>query len=130
MPVLADIAVMPLAFVAGVSAIVVFLPVLIAETLVLWLLRWSSLSRSAIDALIMNIASTLVGAGLVYVVYELDTLLQTLLALLIAWVLSTLIEAVVLWFLRRQPFRRTWLVTGVANAASYLLLTAFVGLST
>jgi hypothetical protein len=77
----------------------------------------------------MNIASTLVGATLVFTVYALDSLLSVLLALLTAWGLSTLIEAGVLWLLRRQPLGRTLFVSAIANAASYLLLTGVILLS-
>jgi hypothetical protein len=129
MKVIADIAVAPIALIAGVSVIIVFLPVVISETIVLWLLRWGRLGRAAIDALVMNIASTLVGATLVFTVYALDSLLSVLLALLTAWGLSTLIEAGVLWLLRRQPLGRTLFVSAIANAASYLLLTGVILLS-
>jgi hypothetical protein len=123
MQVIADVAVAPLALVAGVSVIVVFLPVVIVEMIVLWRLGWGRLGQSAVDALAMNIVSTLVGATLVFAVYALDSLLSVLLALLTAWGLSTLIEAAALWALRRGAVRRVLFVSALANAASYILLT-------
>lgn len=130
MQVIADVAVTPIALIAGVSVLVVFLPVVIVEMIVLWRLGWARLGRAALDALIMNIVSTLVGATLVFAVYGLDSLLSVLLALLTAWLLSTVIEGGVLWLLRRGAVRRILFVSAIANAASYLLLTVVFLLST
>jgi hypothetical protein len=129
MQVIADVAVTPIALIAGVSVLVVFLPVLIVETIVLWWLRWARLGRAALDALVMNVASTVVGATLVFAVYELDTLLSVLLGLLTAWGLSTMIEGGVLWLMRREAMRRIMFVSAIANAASYLILTGLFLLS-
>jgi hypothetical protein len=125
----ADLAAPPVAFVLGVAVVFLLVPIVIAETIGLRLLKWDSLWRSFVAALAMNVVSSLVGFLLLSVaatVPESDVQAVLLLSLLPAWALSTLIEAGVMQAFQRLAFRRTLGIAAIANVASYVLLVGFV----
>src|SRR5688500_2298116 len=106
----ADIAAPPVAFVLGVAVAFLLIPIIVAETVVLLVLRWGRLGISFVAALAMNAASSLIGFLLLNAVSrvpERDVPAALLIALLPAWALSTLIEAGVMWAIQRLPLRRT-----------------------
>jgi hypothetical protein len=82
-----DVAIDPVARATGINALALFLPIFIIETLVLWILRWGSLGRSALAGFLMNAATTLLGAILRIALAD---------SLPVAFVLSVIVEAVVL----------------------------------
>jgi hypothetical protein len=130
----AGLAIFLFGIVAGV--ILVFVIALI-EAIVLRLLGWASFGRSLIDAFVMNLASTLVGLVLNVVAADAyqscgydparggrfcDFLISPWSLLVIAGLLSVLVEAGVLFLLRRRPARQTWLAALACNIASYALI--------
>jgi len=124
-----DVAAPPVASSTGAPAVLLLVPIVVVEALALYLLKWGGLGRSAIAALAMNIVSTLVGLPLLAVVanaQESDRTTTILLLLLPAWLLSTLIEAGVMWAFQRPAFRRTLGIAALANVASYVLLLGFM----
>jgi hypothetical protein len=57
----ADIAAPPVAFVLGVGVAFLLIPIIVAETVILLVLRWGKLGISFVAALAMNAASSLIG---------------------------------------------------------------------
>ena len=99
------------------TLLIIFLLTVLIETVVLQLTRWGNFKDSARGALIMNGASLIVWVIMVFTVQEIG-----LAGLLIAWLLSTLIEWGVLTRLRPGMTRYNLLVAVLANLASYLIL--------
>jgi hypothetical protein len=86
------------------------------ETLVMFLLKWGAFWRCLLASFVMNLATTLVGGGLMFLVSNIY------LALAVGFLLSVLIEGGVLMLFNREAARRNWVAALAANAASYLFL--------
>lgn len=99
--------------IAGIFLVIVSL----SEAVVLKLLKWGTFLRSLLASFLMNLASTLIGVGLVIVVD-----VEGLWFVVIAWAVSVVIEGGVLTLMKRDAGRQNWLAVLVANVASYLLL--------
>lgn len=141
MPIIGDIAAGPPFILVGViyGAIVLAI-VTLAEGAALRLLGWGTFARSLRDALLVNLASAIVGIVMSALAQERAAgydperggrlydapLVAPALALLIAWALSVAIEGALLLRLGGQPPRRTWTAAVVINVVSYLLLLGFV----
>jgi hypothetical protein len=128
--ILADVGLGPIAQNPGVS-LVTFVGLLalivVSEGLVLWAFRSASLGRSLLRALVMNIASGLVGIVLVILAILMPFLFIVLsfgsvVGLLFMWGVSVAIEALILIWLKWTPARKAWISSAIANAVSYLLL--------
>lgn len=100
-----------------VFVIILFLLILLVETIALQLLRWGDFKSSLKASFWMNLASTLIGLLFLWLVPALGWL-----GIFIAWALSVLIEWLVLMRLRRGENRRNLILATIANLASYLLL--------
>ena len=115
-----DIAVVPRAAESGafVAYIVgAFVIIVVVETIILRLLGWGTFRRSFVDALMMNLVTTLIGAVGLFVMPILVVLLPA------ALVLSILIEGLILMRRRKEhSSRKIWLTSIVANIASYALV--------
>jgi hypothetical protein len=100
--------------------IVIFinLAIIAIETVVLWQLKWAPFKRSLLGAFVMNLATTIVGAGQVV----LFSSLLGYMALLTDFALSVLIEGLVLMLFDRRSTRKNWVAALIANIASYLLI--------
>ena len=115
-----DIAVAPRA--AESSAFVAYLVgafviIVMVETIILRLLGWGTFRRSFVDALLMNLVTTLIGAVGLFVLPELVALLPA------ALVLSILIEGLILMRRRKEHSSgKIWLTSIVANIVSYALV--------
>ena len=105
-----------LALTAG-FLVLLFSLIVLVESVVLQVLRWGSFKHSLRDSFWMNLASTLVGFFVLSLVPRLGFL-----GLLVAWMLSVLIEWAVL--ARFQPGQKRYMVSLAlsANLVSYLLL--------
>ncbi len=97
-------------------AILIFLITLV-EMVVLQLLQWGNTRQSLRASLAMNIPSSAAGMLLLLLFPHPD-----LRKLAIAWVIFVAIEGVVLSRIRPQTLRYNWLVTAIANLASYMIL--------
>ena len=97
--------------------VLLFSLIVLVESVVLQVLRWGSFKRSLRGSFWMNLASTLVGFFVLSLVPRLGFL-----GLLVAWMLSVLIEWTVL--ARFQPGQKRFTLTLAlsANLVSYLLL--------
>jgi len=105
---------------AGASLLIlclVSLVIIIMESLVLWQLRWAGYKRSLMGAFVMNLATTILGAGVVWFTLQLGYW-----GLLIDLVLSVLVEGGVLMLFKRGSSRENLIAALTANAASYLLV--------
>ena len=117
----------PLLLVAAFGAVgLVLLPaIFIVEAIVMALMKWGTFWRSLLDAIIMNLASTLLGligvCGLLYNTPNLN-LVSGILFVLVTWAVSVVVEGAVLTLLKRHARRQTWLTALAANTASYALL--------
>ena len=105
-----------LALTAG-FLVLLFSLIVLVESVVLQVMRWGSFKRSLRGSFWMNLASTLVGFFVLSLVPRLGFL-----GLLVAWMLSVLIEWAVL--ARFQPGQKRFTLTLAlsANLVSYLLL--------
>ena len=97
--------------------IILFMLIVLAETVALQLLRWGDFRRSLRAAFWMNLASTPVGLLFLWLTPALG-----LPGILIAWALSALIEWLVLVRLQPGEVRLNLIAAVIANLASYLLL--------
>jgi hypothetical protein len=97
--------------------IILFLLIVLVETVALQLLRWGDFKRSAKASILMNLASTVLGLLFLWLVPALGFL-----GILIAWALSALIEWLVLRRLQPGEDRLNLIAALVANLASYMLL--------
>jgi hypothetical protein len=142
MSIIADVAVAPIILASGVTAgVIVFLPIVLIESLVLWRLRWGSFRRSLVDSAMINIASTLCGLAFfvmftltlfqcvrvpagdgIHSVNSCGWLVSPLIGLVGLWALTVAIEGGVLLLLKRHARRQTWIAALASNTASYLLL--------
>jgi hypothetical protein len=96
---------------------ILFLLIVLVETVALQLLRWGDFKSSLKASTFMNLASTLLGLVFLWLVPALGFL-----GIAIAWALSVLIEWLVLMRLNRGENRRNLILAAVANLASYVLL--------
>lgn len=114
----------------GVAGLIILPVIVIAESIVMALMKWGTFGRCLVDAIIMNLVSSLFGliglCGLVFYYrgpqLAVPTEIGWLLFLLLTWAISVAIEAVVLLLLKRHPRRQTWLTALASNTASYALL--------
>lgn len=106
-------------FVAGMGILalcVVSTLIIVLEALVMFLLKWGTFWRSLLASFVMNLVTTLLGVGVMFLVSN------PYLALLVGFVLSVLIEGGVLMLFKREAARSNWIAALAANAASYLLI--------
>ena len=117
-----DVAIEPVSAATGFNPLPVFAVVFVAEALVLWLVRWGSLGRSAVASLVMNTVTTVLGVLLSLSGRE---------ALVVSFPLNLVVEGVVLMAFNWRNKARLWAAALAANVASLLLLLAlyFVGRS-
>lgn len=135
---LADVVAGQAFFMLGAAAgIAGFCALALLEAAVLRLLGWDGFRRSLLDALAMNLASTLL--GILLNVFAVDLyeacgydpsargrwcapLVSPWSLLVLAAVLTVLVEAGVLFLMRRRPARETWRASLACNAVSYMLV--------
>ena len=116
----ADVAVGPVLCLVPMFGVILFLIVVGLETAVLKLMGWGSTGRSLRDSFLMNLVSTIIGAILFIFLAGLDSIY---LPLLIAFILSVLIEGLILLPLNQtEDKRQGWIISLVANIVSYALI--------
>lgn len=93
--------------------------IVLAEAVVLRLLAWGALMKCLLDAFLMNLASTLLGACIVAAGLLFADPAALWLGLGVGFVLSVLLEGGVLLLLKRHPWRRALAATLAANLVSY-----------
>jgi hypothetical protein len=122
MPILADAIAGPVVVLFGlVAGGLLVLLIALVEAVVLWLLKWGGFWQALRDAFLMNVVSALAGLVLNFFAGDWDAI-SPLVPLLVAWLLSVLVEGAVLLLLRRHPPRLTWLAAVAANVASYAII--------
>jgi hypothetical protein len=101
--------------------IVLFLIIILMETLVLRGLKWGSPWASFTDSVIVNIVSALAG---VFLFAFSGTALNLGLAplLLILGTLTVLIEGGILTLMKRHPLRQTWIAAVAINVVSFAFI--------
>jgi hypothetical protein len=135
MPIIADVAAGPVILVFGlIVGGGLLLLIALVEAVVLRLLSWGGFGRSFVDSLLMNMASTLVGivlsifAGNLWQTCGYDPsrggrwcewLISPSVLLVLAGLLSVLIEGGVLLLRGRHPPRQTWLAALACSVVSY-----------
>jgi hypothetical protein len=100
-----------------VFVFILFMLIVLVETVTLQLMHWGNFKSSLKASVLMNLASTLLGLVLLWLVPALGFV-----GIAIAWALSVLIEWWVLTRLHQGENRRNLLIATVANLASYILL--------
>lgn len=106
-------------FVAGMGLLALCILtalIVVAEAAVLFFLKWGTFKRSLLASLVMNLVTTLIGGGLIFLFSN------VYLALLVSFALSVLIEGGVLLLFNRETVHKNWIAALAANAASYLLI--------
>lgn len=104
---------------AGLAA---FVAVALVEAGILTVLRWSGVGRALLAAVVMNVASGVVGLFLIGFVFSVGYVVW----LSLAFVLSVLIEAGVLALMDRPKARLGAIASLAANLATYIPLAALV----
>lgn len=122
----ADIAAPPVASATGFALEPLFILIILIELIALRLLRWDTIWRCLLVAVVMNLVTTALG-GLLLVLTDSridpDAALPALLAILaLAWALSTAIEGAIMLAFRRDARGRAFGVAAIANGASYVLV--------
>ena len=101
----------------GLLALCILTALIVAvEAAVLFFLKWGTFKRSLLAALVMNLVTTLIGGGMIFL------LSNIYLGLLVDFLLSVLIEGGVLMLFNRETVRKNWIAALAANAVSYLLI--------
>jgi hypothetical protein len=100
--------------------------IILIEATTLKLLKWGNFSRSLLAAFVANIVTTLIGLIWLAINYLGSLALQTAvsgsLGLVVAFILSVVLEAGILMLFKRGAARENWVASLVANTASYLLV--------
>ncbi|MGE5675326.1 MAG: hypothetical protein ACM3XM_15860 [Mycobacterium leprae] len=115
---LADVAFGPIFFVVMAGAFFPFLLALVLETAILRALGWGSLYAAFIDILLANLLTTVVGCFFFWREFYLESIWFWL----GAWLLSSILEAGVLYYRREVSVVRAGLSSLAFNTASYILL--------
>lgn len=106
------------------AAIFLFITVVV-EGLIMWIMKYNNAGKSFLDALIINLVSMAAGYLLTLVSgrpFDLDNLSD----FLILYIITFVIEFIVLYFLNRKlPVQKTLLTAIVINIVSYLILYCF-----
>lgn len=100
---------------AGMSLLVlmIFMAVItVLEAVVLVVMKWGTFWRSLLASFVMNAVTTLVGF----------VILAGPVGLLVDFILSVLIEGVILLLFNRGASRKNWIAALVANGVSYLFV--------
>jgi hypothetical protein len=107
----------------GIGLIISTLLISVIEAGVLFLLKWDKFGRCLLVSLLTNVISTVFGIGSAMVgSFGFFASTSIWVAVIAAFVLSVLIEVVVLMMLKRGDTRLNWLASLAANSASYLLI--------
>ena len=102
---------------AGLAgAVLAFFLIVLVEGLILRFMGWGPFSRALLSALLMNVASSLV--GLFYA--PLLTRINGLIWVLGAFILSVLVEGAILAVTRKSPFARAAWAAVVTNVVTYI----------
>jgi hypothetical protein len=100
--------------------------IILIEAAALKLLKWGTFGRSLLAAFVANIVTTLIGLVWLAINYLGSLALQTAvsgsLGLVVAFILSVVLEAGILMLFKRGAARENWVASLVTNIASYLLV--------
>ena len=116
--------------------------VIVLEAVFLYILKWQNFGRSFCDSFLVNLVTTVLGLLLLGLGVSIKGGERPLIVLMfipmlvyaglfettpwiIAWGLSVITEGALLWRIRRQSFRKTFVVALAINLASYLVLYGF-----
>ncbi len=110
-------------FAMGIGAL---LAIILIEAAILTKLKWKNFWPSVLASFSANIASALAGFFLVDIFGQLTSALDKMgiewSMIIIFFIGSALIEAIVLWLFKRASLRETALAALAMNAASYALI--------
>jgi len=109
-------------FTVGIWIVIYTLFVSVIEAIVMFFMKWGKFWRCLWVSLLMNVISTIFGLVLVEPVIGWMNNLSTWMVVAYAFLLSVIIEGGVLMLIKRNAARQNWLVSLVANIASYLLI--------
>lgn len=123
MMMLFDVIAEPVSGLIGISIFLILPLIILIEALALWSLKWQNFGRSLIDSMLMNLVSALFGY------FAVAYFVGSIIGIVAAFMLSVILEAVVLFLMKRHPARRTWTASFVANGVSYILLVIFLAAS-
>ena len=108
-----------------VFAVIFLFITVVVEGLIMWIMKYNNAGKSFLDALIINLVSMAAGYLLTLVSgrpFDLDNLSD----FLILYIITFVIEFIVLYFLNRKlPVQKTLLTAIVINIVSYLILYCF-----
>ena len=105
----------------GVNLIILTPIISVVEAVVMFLLKWDKFWRCLWVSLLMNAISTIFGIGSVVVGFLFSDL-SLWLQVVLAFLLSVLLEGGVLMLMKRNAARLNWLTSLYTNIASYLLV--------
>lgn len=117
--ILADVALGWMMWGAAVAATALFVVVMLVETLVLRLLDWGTLRRSFLDAVLINIVSVVPGLIAGFFAQIVNVTVATV---ALTFIVTVVVEGLVLLWVRRHPSWVTWRAALLVNAASYSMI--------
>lgn len=99
--------------------------IILIEAAVLKLLKWGTFSRSLLAEFVANIVTTLIGLiwlAINYLGLASQIAISSPQGLVLAFILSVVIESGILMLFKRGATRENWVASLATNAASYLLV--------
>lgn len=115
-----------------IASVGAFVLITLVEAIVIWWLANKSFKLSLLDSFVMNMVSTLLGIGLAFIVVLAPEIFRIFLPssgagfILFTWLLSALIEFVIMMFLGWPNNKKTFLVAAAANFFSYVTIVVWI----
>ncbi len=113
-----------LGFVIGV-AVLLFIGIVLLEAAILRQMDWPSTRAALLDSFLVNLVTTILGLILGFW----DAVFLSPGMWVVLWVMSVVIEGVLLQIIKRQAVRKTWEACLVMNIVSYIVLYVIYALT-
>ena len=105
------------ALIGFLGLVILTIVITLIEAAVLFWLKWDSFKRALLAAFLMNVVSTILGLFIAAPMLSFGFV-----GLLAAFVVSIVVEGIVLVLMKRGAARQNWIAVVVVNLASYLLV--------
>lgn len=113
-----------------VTVFILFLAIVLVEAIVMLLFKLNNFWKCLLDSFVANLASMLAGYLITYAIYNVTFEGAGYAGILIAFVLSVLIELLVVKVMNRKlTYKRIWPAVTVMNIASYAGIIIWLALA-
>ncbi len=107
------------------AAVLLFIGIVSIEAFILHLMDWPSARTALLDSFWVNLVTTVLGLVLGFW----DVVFLSPGMWVVLWVMSVVIEGVLLQIIKRQAVRKTWEACLVMNIVSYIVLYVIYALT-